>query len=123
MTPLGLFAVRAEPSEIAAFRAAIGLPPGDRVPATFSMRWLAAHDVRDALRALASEPDLVPVHESQTFDHLGSLQAGKPYAMSLEGRRDTSPDRLVLAGVIADTEGTPLVRVETILRLFSTAAP
>ncbi len=35
MTPLGAFAVRAEPAEVAAFRAATGLPPGDMVPVTF----------------------------------------------------------------------------------------
>ncbi len=122
MTPLGAFAVRAEPAEVAAFRAATGLPPGDMVPVTFPMRWLASPEVRDGLLAMASEPDLVPVHESQLFDYIAPLVTGDRYEMNLDARRETTPDRLVLTGTITAEDGTIHVRLETILRLFSTSA-
>ncbi len=122
MTPLGAFAVCAEPAEVAAFRAATGLPRGDAVPATFPMRWLAAPEVRDALLAMAGEPDLVPVHESQLFDYLAPLSIGERYEMCLDVRRETAPDRLVLTGAITARSGAIHLRIETILRLFSTAA-
>lgn len=122
MTPLGSFAVTADREEVSAFRAATGLPPGEGVPATFPMRWLAAPSVRDALLAMAPEPDLVPVHESQSFDYLAPLVVGQSYDMRLEARRDAAPERLVLTGTVAAADGTPLVQVETILRLFSTAS-
>ena len=122
MTPLGPFAVRAVCAEVEAFRAATGLPPGAAVPATFPMRWLAAPEIRDALLAMASEPDLVPVHESQVFDYLAPLIIGERYEMRLEARRETGPDRLVLTGTVGGDDGADHVRIETVLRLFSTAA-
>lgn len=122
MTPLGSFAVTADRAAVDAFRAATGLPPGGGVPATFPMRWLAAPAVRDALLAMAPEPDLVPVHESQSFDYLAPLAVGQSYDMQLEARRDAAPERLVLTGTVAAVDGTVLVQVETILRLFSTAS-
>lgn len=122
MTPLGTFAVVAARAEVVAFRAATGLEPGEGVPTTFPMRWLAAPELRDALLALAPEEDLVPVHESQVFEYLAPLAVDGHYTMELAARREASPERLVLAGTIGDATGTPLVRVETILRLFSTSA-
>ena len=122
MTPLGSFAVTTDRAEVDAFRAATGLPPGDGVPATFPMRWLAAPEVRAALLAIAPEPDLVPVHESQTFEYLAPLFVGVRYALALAARREAAPDRLVLTGTISGEDGAPCVHVETILRLFSAVA-
>lgn len=122
MTPLGPFAVRAEPAEVAAFRAVTGLSPGDTVPATFPMRWLAAPEVRDALLAMAAEPDLVPVHESQMFDYLAPLTVGEHYEMRLDAHRESAPERLVLTGTVTGRSGAIHLRIETMLRLFSTAA-
>ncbi len=122
MTPLGSFAVTADRAAVDAFRAATGMLPGDGVPATFPMRWLAAPAVRDALLTMASEPELVPVHEAQTFEYLAALSVGQSYELRLEARREAAPERLVLAGMVAAADGTQVVRVETILRLFSTAA-
>ena len=122
MTPLGPFAVRAEPAEVAAFRTVTGLPPGDTVPATFPMRWLAAPEVRDALLAMAAEPDLVPVHESQMFDYLVPLNAGEDYQMRLDAHRESAPERLVLTGIVTARSGAVHLRIETMLRLFSTVA-
>ena len=122
MTPLGPCAVQAEPAEVAAFRAVTGLPPGDTVPATFPMRWLAAPEVRDALLAMAAEPDLVPVHESQMFDYLAPLTVGEHYEMRLDAHRESAPERLVLTGTVTGRSGAIHLRIETMLRLFSTAA-
>ena len=122
MTPLGSFAVTCEPAEVQAFRAATGLCQGDAVPSTFPMRWLAAPEVRDALLAMAPEPDLVPVHESQTFEYDAPLAVGGRYELQLTAHREATPDRLVLAGTVLGDDVAPRVRIETILRLFSTAA-
>lgn len=122
MTPLGPYVVGAGRAEVEAFAAATGAMPGDAVPATFAMRWLAAPEIRAALLALAPEPDLVPVHESQSFEYLAPLVVGARYALALAARRESAPDRLIVAGTISDDEGAPHVRVETILRLFSTEA-
>lgn len=122
MTPLGPFAVAATPSQIDAFRAATGLPPGAAVPLTFPMRWLAADAVRTALTSLAADADFVPVHESQSFDYAAPLASGTEYALNLLVRREVAPDRLVVEGTVEGTDGTPVARLETILRLFSTTA-
>lgn len=121
MTPLGSFNVTAARAEVEAFRAATGLAPGNCVPVTFPMRWVAAGEPRDAMLAMVSEPHLVPVHESQIFEYNGTLDVDENYTMELTARREAAPDRLVLAGTISDAVGTLLVRLETVLRLFSTA--
>lgn len=122
-TGIGSFRVRAEPGEVAAFREATGLP-GDHanVPLTYPMRWLVTPDIRAALLAMVPEPDLVLVHESQTFDYQRQLRCGADYVLSLAVRREAAPDRLFVDGMIADAEGLPFAAVETILRLFSTKA-
>lgn len=122
MTPLGAFPVSASRDEVEAFRAATGLPPGEAVPLTFPMRWLAADAVRDALLALAADADLVPVHESQSFDYEFPLAIDTAFVMRLAARRDTAPDRLVVEGAVERADGTVAARLETILRLFSTKA-
>ncbi len=119
---LGRFEVRAEPSEVAAFREATGLSDrGDTLPLTFPIRWLAAPEVRAALAAMVPDADLVLVHESQTFDYDAPLQGGKTYALSLAARREAEPDRLVIDTTILAADGAPRARCETILRLFSVA--
>ena len=120
--PLGRFVVTARRSDVDAFRAATGLPQGAVVPATFPMRWLAAPQVRDALLALVPERDRVPVHESQSFEYMAPLVVDARYTLELDARVDRAPDRLVLVGTISGEDGVPLVHVETMLRLFSTAA-
>ena len=122
VTPLGAFAVAASAEEADAFRGATGLPlGGSSLPLTFPMRWLATQAVRDSLTGLVSEPEIVLVHESQSFDYEAPLQVGTLYTLSLKGRRKTDPDQLVVDGTIADPNGITLARIETILRLFSTA--
>lgn len=118
---LGGFGVEASPDEIAAFRAATGLPAqGETLPLTFPIRWMASPAVRDAVATLAPESDLILVHESQTFDYATALRVGEPYTLTLTGRRVTTPDRLIVDGTVAAADGSICARLETILRLVST---
>ena len=123
-TAIGSFRVKAEPTEVSAFRQATGVKAGldDRVlPLTYPMRWLVAPDIRAKLLAMVPEPDLVLVHESQSFAYERVLNSSQTYALVLTARREASPDRLFVDGTIADAQGAPCATIETILRLFSTA--
>ena len=122
-TDLGSFVVTATPQEAAAFCAATGLAAdGRRLPLTFPMRWMASPDVRAALLSLVPERDLVPFHEGQVFAYTAPLFVDTPYALRLEARRETAPDRLIATVAIAADDGTICATLETILRLFSIAA-
>ncbi len=120
---LGTFAVIGTLEQAAAFRAATGQrgEPAHVLPLTFPMRWLVTTEVRAAIAMLVPQPDLVLVHESQTFDYVSPLRAGERYAMTLTARRKTDPDQLIVDGAIASLEGKPVATLETILRLFSSA--
>lgn len=122
-TPIGSFTVRAEPGEVAAFRAAIGVE-GDaaELPFTYPIRWMVTPEIRPELLALVPEPDLVLFHESQTFAYERPLVSGEDYTLTLTARRETAPDRLLVDGAISDGAGKACATVETILRLFSTKA-
>ena len=114
----GVFAVAASSAEAAAFRAATGAADaGDRLPLTFSMRWLAQPEVRAALLAAVPEADLLPVHESQSFEVSRDLRVGQPYVLKLAARREADPARLIVEGVVEDADGIACVRLETVLRL------
>lgn len=120
---LGTFSVLADAGEVAAFRAALGLAEqhaGD-VPATYAIRWLAAGEVRAALMTLVSEPDLIPVHEAQTFGYVEPLTCGIVYRMNVRAHRTCAPDRLLVDATISDERGTRHVEMATTLRLISTA--
>ena len=117
---LGTFPVVAGTDDVAAFRAATRCGgDGMRPPLTFPMRWLAQPEIRRVLLDMVSDADLIPVHESQTFEYLQPLSIGEPYELALSGRREVGPDRLVVDGVISGADGTALVRLEMILRLFA----
>ena len=117
---LGTFPVIASQDEVAAFRAATRCGDfGARPPLTFPMRWLAQPDVRGALLEMVSDADLIPVHESQTFEYLMPLSCDEPYVMALAARREVGPDRLVADGVVTGADGMVRAKLEMILRLFS----
>ncbi len=120
---LGTFAVVAEAAAVAAFRRATGCGGDDRtVPATFPMRWLARPDVRCAIMALLPEPDLVPVHESQSFDYAGPLEPQVAYHLALSAARSCEPERLSVHGLLLDDMQRELLRLETVLRLVAVPA-
>ena len=118
---LGPFAVGGTAEEASAFRATIGLPTDGAatLPLTFPMRWLVTPAVREALAALVPEPDLVLVHESQTFEYAAPLLVGARYALRLTARRKTDPGQLIVDGTIAAENGVSVATLETILRLFA----
>jgi hypothetical protein len=122
-TALGPFRVSAKADEVAAFRKAIRSgEDGADLPLTYPIRWLVARDVRDALTSLVPEPDIVPVHEAQTFDYQRPLRPDEEYVITLSARREQAPDRLIADGVIVDSDGKQCASVEVVLRLFSTKA-
>ena len=117
---LGTFAVSADAAEVAAFRTAARLDDaGDVLPFTWPIRWMARPDIRAALTGLVPEPDIVPFHESQTFDYAAPLRAGATYALAVTARCESAPDRLVAEGVLS-ADGARVATIETVLRLFST---
>ena len=124
---IGTFAVSADAAEVAAFRRAARIDDaGDALslevlPFTWPIRWMARPDIRAALTALVPEPDLVPFHESQTFDYVAALRVGSPYTLVVSARRETAPERLVVDGVLS-ADGAQVATIETVLRLFSTQA-
>ena len=119
---IGSFAVSADAAELAAFRRAARLDgAGETLPFTWPIRWMARPDIRAALAALLPEPDLVPFHESQTFDYAVPLRIGVSYTLAVSARRDSAPERLVVE-VLLSAEGTRVATIETMLRLFSTQA-
>ena len=119
------FAVSGDRGELTAFRLATHLGTDDRSPAalpfTWPIRWLARPEIRAALTALVPEGDLVPFHESQTFDYAAPLDAGIGYTLDVAARRETGPpQRLVVEATIA-RDGVKQAIMETVLRLFSTS--
>ena len=120
---LGTFAVEAGAVEVSAFGVATGVDETDGVPLTFPMRWLVMPSVRAVMLALVPEPDLVLVHESQSFDYAHRLRVDTRYDLALIARRDQGPDRLFIDGTLRDRDGVVVVRLETVLRLIAAPAP
>ena len=117
---IGTFEVTASAAEVSAFRRAARLEGnGGALPFTYPIRWLARPEVRGALMALMPEADLVPFHESQSFDYMRPLHTDTPYTLAVKARRDSEPDRLVVEVTIA-AAGLQVATVETVLRLFPT---
>ncbi len=117
---LGTFSVGATIAQAGAFRRATGQPDGGTaLPLTFPLCWLSGGDLRVALVALVGHEPVVLVHESQAFSYTRALLVGQPYVLTLTVRREHAPERLVLDGAVADADGGPCARLETILRLVA----
>ncbi len=119
-TVLGPFDVAAGPDEIAAFAAAVGAP-SDEVPASFPIVWLSRPELKSALREAAGA-DVLPVHESQSFDYAQPLSVGAAYRLTAVARREYAPERLVVEASAADRAGAPVVTMRAVLRLVPLAA-
>ena len=116
---LGDFAVGVDADEVAAFRKATGVAEGIGVPLTFPMRWMADPDVRGALAGLTPTPDVVLVHEAQSFTYEQPLSVGESYTLRIVARREVEPDRLVLDASVMASGAVVRARLETTLRLIS----
>lgn len=115
-TILGPFEVEADPARVGAFAAAAG-GAGAGVPAAFPIVWLAEPRVRTALGAAAG-PNVLPVHESQSFDYARPILPGEKLRLTLVLRREASPDRLVAEAEVEDPAGARALSLRTVLRLF-----
>ena len=114
---LGVFQVRVEPGELAAFRASIG-DDGEGVPLTYPMRWLASEGVRAALhRALADGGQGALVHLGQGFSIHQPLQCGTDYALELALEGPDARGQLWLRGRLWQGAGL-ILALESHLALY-----
>lgn len=112
------FDVQTERGDVAAFRAALGQEPGEGVPLTFPIRWLASPEVQDRLRGVAGDQHVLLVHESQSFAYERLPEAGRTYRLFVTLRRESGrAERAVVHGRIVDPQGAAVGEVETVLRL------
>jgi hypothetical protein len=118
-TRLGPFCVRTEPTQIAAYRNAIGAS-GDDVPAAFPICWLGQAEIRTAVEAACA--GRLPLHECQTFDYARPLEVGTEYRLSLILHEQADPPRLAANAEITTVAGEICLRMETLLRLVVPAA-
>ena len=114
---LGPFPVAAEPDTIAAFAAACGAP-GAEPSAVFPALWLSTPELKAALRAALAR-DLLPGHESQSFYYERPLRSGGRYVLTGVARRETNPDRLLVVAQAAEADGSVVVEMRSVLRLFT----
>ena len=125
----GPFRVRAEQAEIAAFALALavngaGAERSSGIPFTFPIRWLGLPAVREAIIRSVGEPSGLLVHESQSFDYARPLEADRDYALDIEIRRDpVPPHRIVIHAAIHDLAGTPIVKLDSVLRAVAMDSP
>jgi hypothetical protein len=115
---LGPFDVRAEAGALAAYRAATVAGPTNAVPLAFTLRWLTAPEIRQALGTLL-EADEVMVHEAQKFSLAAPLLPDTSYAMTLQVRRTESPARLNAVASVTTPTGALVLEIESVLRLVA----
>jgi hypothetical protein len=117
-TRLGPFRVRAEPTQIAAYKSAISARSDD-IPAAFPIRWLAEPEIRAAIEKGCGQ--FVPLHEAQSFDYLQPLAMAAEYRLSITLAEHSDPPRLSVKGEVATMAGQICLRMETVLRLVAPA--
>ena len=115
---LGVFAVRVDPGELAAFRAAIG-DEGEGVPLTYPMLWLASEGVRAAVRGALAEGagDGALVHLGQGFRCHQPLQGDQDYALELALEGPDARGQLWLRGRLWQGAGL-ILTLESHLALY-----
>jgi|SRR5579863_1537873 len=114
---LGPFSVRAAAAEVAVF-ARETEAPGDRVPVTFPIRWLARPDLQAAAIDMIGDAHWVPIHESQSFDYHAPLALETDYAMDVTMKREEEPSRIVVVAQVGAAGEPPRLDMEMILRII-----
>jgi hypothetical protein len=117
---LGPFRFAVDAARAAAFAREIGADER-RVPLSYPAVWIADPRIFDPVRDLCAAEDVVPVHESQSFNFDAPLQAGADYDVRVTLRREETPPRLILDAQIDDATGAPVAKSETMLRLVPRA--
>jgi hypothetical protein len=118
---IGPHRLTVDPVKAQAYAREIG-HDGVSVPVAYPSVWLTEPSVYDPVRALCAQLDVVPVHESQRFDFVRPLVAGESYDLNASLRREPKPPRLILEATLTATDGAPVGRIETMLRLVSRKA-
>ncbi|MGL4289031.1 MAG: hypothetical protein ACRCVA_21955 [Phreatobacter sp.] len=114
------FGVVVETADVAAFAAGIGADSASaRLPTTYPIRWLTRPEVVALVRPLtADKPSALPVHELQTIENAALLPIGVPLSVEVSATR-TDDVHVTLEAVVADAAGHILVRLHSLLRLFT----
>lgn len=95
------FVFRIEPDEVAAYRAALGVP-GERVPFGFALRALASAPVASALRDVAE--GWHAVHVAQEYKSYRALRTGIDYVCEVR-IQPSGEKRLRLMQSLRDASG------------------
>ncbi len=111
---LGPLSVHADPAQIAAFNASLGLPQRPlTVPLTYPIRWLMRPEIS---QAVANVLGAQPVQISQRFDYTGAVQAGADYVMDVVIQRHHAPSRrATLRSTVHGQNGDLVLALETVL--------
>jgi hypothetical protein len=124
-------AVRTDSQRVAAFEASIrgGAGAGEEpapgeaaVPLTYPFCWITLPEVRPMLRRMIGGADVLPVHESQSFDYRRPLAIDAEYRVAFAFERRADPARLVVSAAVSTPRGEPCATFETVLRLVTHAA-
>lgn len=118
---LGPIRVRVEKDRVAAFCRETGFEEraDGVVPVCFPSVWLSLPEVHGAILRQFTGGDVVPLHESQSFDCRLPLRSGESYDLMVILRREKTPSRLVVDGEVSTLEGSLCVRAQTGLRLVT----
>lgn len=87
------------------------------VPVAFPAVWLTADEIGGAIRGALEGEDVVPVHESQSFQYLAPLRVGESYDLTISLRREQTPPRLVVNASVSTPDGALRLNAETLLRI------
>ncbi|WP_036283532.1 hypothetical protein [Methylocystis sp. ATCC 49242] len=120
-TTLGPFRLRVDPERARAYGLETGGDGSGAPPLCYPALWLTDPALFDRVKDLCAALDVVPVHESQSFDNETPLVAGESYDVSVTMRREETPPRLVLEATVATPAGGRVARIETVLRLVPRA--
>ena len=125
---VGPIEVTADAAEADAFRRAtlVAVEPGDELPFTFPMRWLADARIRAAAARLigdATGEHVIALHEQQTFDYATPLKIGETYRLSVHMRRPPGAQQIIVDVEIGPNANLIYLRMEMILRLVAIDAP
>ncbi len=115
--------VRVDAARAADFAGETGFAEGAGVvPFTYPAVWLSEPRLHGAIMEICASADSVPVHESQQFDYVTPLRMDVDYELRVSMRREETPPRLHVDALLTMTDGAPVGRFETLLRLVSRAA-
>jgi hypothetical protein len=119
ITRLGPVSVRTDRARVDEVRSASGgeIAP-DRVPLIFPICWLALPEIREQLFDSTGANDVVPIHESQSFATLRSLELDHDYRLVVSVTSTSQPQRTILRGTVSTPAGDLCVEFETVLRLI-----